>query len=597
LSMLQWDAARSTAADERRLLFAEELGVVAYEWDVQARTVARSPGLAALLGFGPAEISADVGWWERRIHPEDVDGTEVAWYTALDDPGAHQVDAAYRVRHRDGGWRRMRDRAVIVRDDDARAVRVVCVTSDVTSDHERQEALARAASDALEAAHTATRARAEADAVKEEMQAAYAAAYTELRAARAAADEAGGFKNELLAVVSHELRGPLAPARALAQVLARADALPPEFREMAAEIEQHIADEARLIDDLLDYDRAGRGLLSVDCRGCDLHDVARRALRIAAPAFRVKGMQVTEAFEAEAPIAWADPLRTRQIVFNLLRNAVTFAPAGTAVVVRTRNLTADRVELSVVDAGYGISPERLPRLFEPFVRSGGQPNPRSGLGLGLAFSRRLAALQGGTLTAASEGRGRGATFTLRLRMARAADRVAVAAPAHGADAEQGIATLDAIPAAPDTATWEAARSNGPSAVGATGERPLRVLVIDDDASTARAVARLLRSYGHLVDVADGLASAERAAAADPPDVLLCDLQLVGESGLDAPRRIAAVAARDNWPAPPAVVLSGFATDDDFARSRAAGFLTHLSKPVDGVLLLAALRGAVAGVAP
>ena len=77
------------------------------------------------------------------------------------------------------------------------------------------------------------------------------------------------------------------------------------------------------------------------------------------------------------------PAPARQIVFNLLRNAVTFAPAGSPVVVRTRNLAADRIELSVVDAGYGIAPEQLPRLFEPFVRSGARPNPRSGLGLGL----------------------------------------------------------------------------------------------------------------------------------------------------------------------------------------------------------------------
>jgi PAS domain S-box-containing protein len=569
----QRDVAGSTTADERRLLFAEELGVVAYEWDVQARTVVRSPGLAALLGFGPAELSADAGWWERRIHPDDVDVTRVVWYTALDDSGAHQVDVEYRVRHRDGGWRRVRDRAVIMRDDDARAVRVVGVTSDVTPDHESQEALAQAAADALVVAETAARARAEAEAVKEEMLAAYAAVYAELRAAREGAEGAGRFKNELLAVVSHELRGPLAPARALAHVLARADELPPEFRTMAAEIEQHIADEARLIDDLLDYDRAGRGLLSVDCRRCDLHDVARRAMRMAAPAFRVKGMPVTEAFEADAPIAWADPLRARQIVFNLLRNAVTFAPAGTPVIIRTRNPTEDQVELAVIDAGYGISPEQLPRLFEPFLRSGGRPNPSSGMGLGLAFSRRLAALQGGTLTAASEGRGRGATFTLRLPIAQAAGGVAVEAPPFEADAEKG------------------------TAVGATGERPLRILVIDDETSTARAIARFLKSYGHLVDVAEGLASAERAAAANPPDVLLCDLQLEGESGLDAPRRIAAVAARDGWPAPPAVVLSGFASEDDFERSHAAGFVAHLTKPVDGMQLLAALRGTVESVVP
>jgi signal transduction histidine kinase/ActR/RegA family two-component response regulator len=493
----------------------------------------------------------------------------------------------------------VRDRAVIARDDAGRAVHVAGMTSDVTTDHERQKAMARAASSALAAAAAAERARAEAEAVKQEMMAAYAGAYAELHAARAAADEAGGARNELLAVVSHELRGPLAPARALAQVLARADALPPEFRDMAAEIEQHIADEARLIDDLLEYDRAGRGLLSVECRRCDLHDVARRALRVAAPAFRAKGMTVTEAFAADAPFAWADPIRARQIVFNLLRNAITYAPPGSPVVVQTRNPSADRIELAVVDAGYGISPEQLPRLFEPFVRSGGQPNPRSGLGLGLALSRRLAELQSGTLTASSEGRGRGATFTLQLPITRGAAGGAVAAPSHRANADADTPPRDGPLAAPEAAASDAAvRSNGSSAAGATDARPrpLRILVIEDDASTARALARLLMSYDCLVDVANCLAAAERVAATDPPDVLLCDLQLAEESGLDAPRRIAAVAARTGLPAPPAVVLSGFSGKDDLARSRAAGFATHLSKPVDGVLLLQALRRAVNGAA-
>ena len=121
---------------------------------------------------------------------------------------AQRVDAEYRVRHRDGGWRQVRDSAVIVRDDAGQAVRVVSVTSDVTTEHERQEAMARAASEALAVADTAERARAEAEAVKEEMMAATRRHTGSCTRHGAAADKAGGFKNELLAVVSHELRGP-----------------------------------------------------------------------------------------------------------------------------------------------------------------------------------------------------------------------------------------------------------------------------------------------------------------------------------------------------------------------------------------------------
>jgi two-component system CheB/CheR fusion protein len=120
-------------------------------------------------------------------------------------------------------------------------------------------------------------------------------------------------------------------------------------------------------------------------------------------------------------------------------------------------------------------------------------------------------------------------------------------------------------------------------------------VIDDDVSGARAIARLLKVHGHVVDVADSLAAAERASAVNPPDVVLSDLQLAWESGLDAPPRVAATVAQGGRPAPPAVVVSGFASPEDLARSRAAGFAAHLVKPVNELQLLRALRHAVDGV--
>jgi signal transduction histidine kinase/ActR/RegA family two-component response regulator len=389
----------------------------------------------------------------------------------------------------------------------------------------------------------------------------------EAETAHGVAEAASRSKDELLAFVSHELRAPLAPARALALALARSGTLAQEDRETVEEIEYHIAVEARLVENLLDYQRAGRGLLSVRCGRCELREVARRALRSTNRAFRDKAMSVEVAYGTDDSVAWADSLRVQEIIHNMLTNAVKFSPERSTVAVHLRNPAPGWVELMVTDQGSGISPEDLPRLFAPFTQLAEPRGPRSGLGLGLALSRRLAELQGGTLTAASEGRGHGSTFALRLRTASA-----VPAALLEPDIEFGDTT--------------------PDLAGEKG-RSLRILVIEDDRSTAVALQRLLRTYGHVVHVAEGLDRAEEIICEGELDIVLSDLQLIGETGLDAPRRLASAATRCGRPPVPAVVLSAYASETDVEEARAAGFVEHLAKPIDEQSLLRALRHASA----
>ena len=398
-------------------------------------------------------------------------------------------------------------------------------------------------------------------------------------AARLEAEAASRAKDELLAFVSHELRAPLAPARALAQVLALTDTLALEFRETAAEIERHIGVEARLIDNLLEFERAGRGLLTVRCGRCDLREVASRALRVARPALRDKQIDVEEVYADDDAAAWADPLRVQQIIDNLLTNAAKFSPHGTAVVIRTSMPAPDWVELEVIDAGYGIAPDDLPRLFTPFTQLGGSHGRHSGLGLGLALSRRLAELQGGTLVAASEGRAQGTTFTLRLPTARAIESEEMGPNAGGVDA---VASEEG-----------ASKTAAPRVTDGDGGDTLRILLIEDDHDTAIALGRLLTAHHHIVHLAASVAMAEEIVCTEALDVLLSDLRLAGESGLDIPRRLADAAQRCGRSAPPAVVLSGSASDNDMALTRAAGFVAHLVKPVNEQLLLNALGRAAA----
>lgn len=537
--------------DEWLLLEAERVGRFgAWLWNLRTGRDEWSDGMRAIIG-APSDVRPCVGSFLEFVHPDDRD--RLMWFVedavAAREPS---FEMEFRVVRPDGAQRTCLSRGQLWFAPDGTPERVSGFIQDVT---ERI-----AAADALRAAsRAATKAQADAEAARWEAE-----------TARAEAEASNRAKDDLLAVVSHELRAPLAPARALAQVLARADALPPEMREMAAEIERHIALEARLVENLIEYEGAHRQILDVQCEHCDVHTALCHALRGVDAMLQEKYISVSLKLDAEDPVAWADRLRVQQIVYNLVRNAIQFSYNGGHVVIRSRTPAAGWIELSVADAGCGIASRDLTRIFEPFVRV--DSGRRSGLGLGLAFSRRVAELQGGTLTVASEGRGHGATFTLRLPTARAvgvsAYQKSTGAPASSASARE-----------PDTP------------VAADG-RALGILLIEDDADTARALRRLLGVHGHAVQIAETLDDADRIAAAEALDVVIADLQLAAESGLDAPLRLAAVARRRGRHAPPSIVLSGYNRDSDLAQSRAAGFVAHLTKPVDEDELLHALQLAV-----
>ncbi|HEX6902538.1 MAG TPA: ATP-binding protein [Thermoanaerobaculia bacterium] len=391
----------------------------------------------------------------------------------------------------------------------------------------------------------------------------------QMLAGKAIVEEATRAKDEFLAMLSHELRTPLTPARTLAQMLERDETLAPEHRAVVAEICIHINAEVRLINDLLAFERLMQGSIQLNVTPVDIHEQTRRALSICAPLARLKHLSVIENLSAAHSIVKGDALRLQQVLWNLIQNAVKFTPKGGTIVVRTINPEPDMLVLEVEDNGAGIEPEMLQRIFDVFERGGRKPDSLGGLGLGLAISRRIAELHGGQLTAASPGFGGGATFTLRL----------TTAGATGAALEPEAAAPSAEPAGTD--------------------RPLKILLVEDHSATARAIARLLRSHGHTVEVASGLDAADRAAAAERFDLLLCDLHLPDGSGFDLLPRIRPHLRR--WAAggveTPAIVLSGFARDSDVARALAAGYVEHLAKPVDQDHLLAAIRRATAGTEP
>ena len=240
-----------------------------------------------------------------------------------------------------------------------------------------------------------------------------ARAYEALRSASESAAAESRAKDELLAVVSHELRGPLAPALTLAHALALSPGLTAEQREYAVAISRWIDVELRLIDDLVDHERIAHGVLRLRPSRIDAHGPIRHALTACEAPRRVKQLQLVERLDAADPWVLADPLRVQQIVWNLLRNAIAFTPPSGHVWVHTQT-ASDALELVVEDDGEGIDPAMLERIFEPFERGGRESVPRGGLGVGLTLARQLAEAHGGTLSAYSRGQGRGARFMLRL---------------------------------------------------------------------------------------------------------------------------------------------------------------------------------------
>ncbi|MBW8875320.1 MAG: PAS domain S-box protein [Acidobacteria bacterium] len=517
-------------SEERFRLATEAINGLIYDWDPVSGRVERSQGLLSLLGYWPEEVQGDVDWWRRQIHPDDAERAAQEILGAVAGAGS-SFQAEFRLRHRDGNWVHVWDKGLIVRDAQGKAVRVVGSTLDVSERRRSQVALEKT--------------------------------HRELQEALEA-------KDRFLATLSHELRTPLTPVLAVVSGLAADPRLAPFAGELAM-IQRNVELEARLIDDLLDLTRISRGKLELHRREIDARRVIEHALATAQRDLAAKGLRLDERLAAEEHRVWADAPRLTQVFWNLLSNAVKFTPPGGTVTVESRiegdSAGSRELVVAVHDTGIGIEPEVLSRIFDAFEQTDRRITRRfGGLGLGLAVSRAIVELHGGRLTAASEGRGSGASFTVHLPL--------------GAVQED----LD------ETATWFSRPRPAAPAPAAGPERPLRILLVEDHEDTAEAMADLLRLMGHEVTVAGSVATA-LAAAGDGHgrlDLVVSDLGLPDGSGQDLMRELTRLYGLRG------IALSGYGMEEDVRRSQEAGFLRHLTKPVDLQMLKAAIRQVAGG---
>lgn len=360
---------------------------------------------------------------------------------------------------------------------------------------------------------------------------------TSARTLRADAAQANRLKDEFIAIVSHELRAPVTTMLLWEKILREQN--DPGARSQALDaIRQSALAQSRLVGDLLDVSRAASGKLHVDLRPMLLGDVICASLSAALPA--ALGRHISLSHEGLHPGQIAgDMARMRQVLDNLLANAIKFTEPGGSVTISTRT-SAREIVIDIEDTGRGIPTELLERIFEPFHQSEDVLTRRhGGLGLGLAISRELVQLHGGSLTAASPGIGGGSTFSIRLPVSRR----------------------------------RRTREPSPDVPRASIENR-RVLVIDDDERVREALLMLLRRAGATVDSASSAAHGREKLGATSPELMICDIAMPDEDGCSFIRRARAAGCKI-----PAIALSAHALEVDATHALAAGFDVHLAKPV------------------
>ncbi len=360
--------------------------------------------------------------------------------------------------------------------------------------------------------------------------------------------EADRRKDAFLAMLAHELRSPLSAAGNAAQILRLKAADEPEVRWCCDVIGRQTARLSRLLDDLLDVSRIGRGKLVLRREAVDLRGVVERAVETARPAVEARRHRLDVRLD-DGPIGvLVDPARMEQVVVNLLANAATYSEEGRSIAV-SGCAEGEEAVVRVQDQGVGMTPDVLARIFDPFTQAETTlGRSQGGLGIGLAIARALVEMHGGGIHAASDGPGRGSTFTVRLPLAGCA--------------EPG-------PAKPAQAPPPGADSR-------------RVLVVDDNADAALSLGRLLEAAGHRVATALDGPTAVALAVEFRPDAAVLDLGLPGMDGFELASRLRAASGGSELLL---IALTAYGRADDRRRARDAGDDHHMIKPADVVALL------------
>lgn len=505
---------RTLAESEARLRLATEgAGIATWDLPAHGATAAWSTHFYAMLGMAAGAAPASIDTWLERVRPDERTAVAASLAAAQQAKGSFALEH-WILRADTGEERCIALFGTMQADETGRAKGLIGVAMDVTE-----------------------RKRAEAE---------RETALQQARAAQQMAEEAARMKDEFLAILSHELRTPMAAVLGWLH-LARSEKLSPEQHAKALAIVERNAElQVQLVEDLLDVSRIIAGKLDFEAAPLALDEVLRNAIDSARLPARERGISFKVRIAQGPWVARGSARRLEQVFGNLLSNAVKFSPDRGTV-----ELLAEREDghalITVRDEGEGIAPELLPHVFETFRQADSTTRRRhGGLGLGLAIVKSLVELHGGHVSAESDGAGKGAKFIVRLPLAAGAQ----AAPATPAAVRAPAAdSLDEV----------------------------RILLVEDQADHRELVEGLLCASGACARSAPDAATALRIVQEWRPDVLVLDIAMPSVDGYELLRRLreALGAGADSLPA---IALTGFAAPSDVARALESGFQAHHAKP-------------------
>ncbi|WKB54314.1 hybrid sensor histidine kinase/response regulator [Eleftheria terrae] len=495
-----------------------------------------SPAFERVWGRSCEALQANPELWRTALIAPETAGLPAPFFAEAISSGSPDAWREYRIRRADGQPRWIRDRRFQLRDQDGVVVRIGGIAEDITERKEREI---------------------EREALLERE-----------RAARAEAEALASAKDEFVAVVSHELRSPLNAIRGWAHVLRQTGELTPAQLRALDAIDRNTQAQARMVDDLLDTQRLLRSKLNLETRRAELAPVVEQAVENFRPGAQAKRITLTVAHDPQIGMVEMDVERLRQVLANLISNAIKFTPEEGRVDVATR-LQPHALEIEVRDSGIGIDPQLLSQVFDRFHQADGSSTRRQGgLGLGLSLARQLVDLHGGRLRAHSDGIGRGAAFVVELPR-----RLAEARP-DPSGSQRGD----------DGRAQQLARK--------------RIVVVEDDADGREILSFILRDQNAELASFDNASSAFRYLAELPPqqqpDALISDIAMPDEDGYSFIRRWRAEELRQGLRRVPAVALTAFASARDRAKAFAAGFDAHIGKPIDSTVLIDTLLEVVMG---
>jgi signal transduction histidine kinase/CheY-like chemotaxis protein len=373
--------------------------------------------------------------------------------------------------------------------------------------------------------------------------------------------EADRRKDEFLAMLGHELRNPLAAIRNALWVLGEVGSREEQDVRQREVIERQTRHLVRMVDDLLDVSRVTLGKIILKRQPVDLGEIAERCLHD----LGLAGLAASHGLQVEAETGPAlvsgDPVRIEQVICNLVQNAIKYTPRGGTIRLSVQR-QGNEAAIRVGDTGVGISPEMLPRIFEPFTQvESSRTRSQGGLGLGLPLVRSLVELHGGGVEALSDGPGQGTEIVVRL-------------PLRSGETPVRPARRPGRAAAPP--------ASGPGLA-------LLILVIEDNLDGRESLRDLLELWGHEVVLAEDGAEGVEKALERQPDVALVDIGLPGLDGNEVARRIRAAFSTGHMEL---IAMTGYGQPEDRRRALQAGFDSYLVKPVDPAhlgRLLAAVR--------